>query len=127
MNVAMFVIELNRLVFLFILSTNKTTACFTLIHCDIWGPYRTPSYSGVFFFFFTIVDDYSRATWVYLMRHKSDSYYFITTFCTMMHTHFGIKVQQFLSDNGLEFTSTRMTDFFHKNGILHQLSCVDTP
>ena len=37
-------------------SSNKTTECFELIHCDVWGPYRTRSSSGAVYFL-TIVDD----------------------------------------------------------------------
>ncbi|KAJ0924954.1 putative RNA-directed DNA polymerase [Helianthus annuus] len=29
----------------FTISTTKTSACFELIHCDVWGKYRTPSYT----------------------------------------------------------------------------------
>ncbi|CAA7027430.1 unnamed protein product [Microthlaspi erraticum] len=42
-------------------SINKASDCFALIHCDVWGPYRTPSSSGVVYFL-TIVDDYSRSS-----------------------------------------------------------------
>ncbi|GJS97691.1 putative RNA-directed DNA polymerase [Tanacetum coccineum] len=38
----------------------KTNAPFQLIHCDIWGGYRVPSYTGTNYFL-TIVDDFSRA------------------------------------------------------------------
>ncbi|KAJ0534950.1 putative RNA-directed DNA polymerase [Helianthus annuus] len=36
----------------------KTKDCFELIHCDIWGRYRTPSLTKASYFL-TIVDDYS--------------------------------------------------------------------
>ena len=42
---------------------------FHLIFCDIWGPHRTSTYTGAYYFL-TIVDDHTRCTWVYLMRHK---------------------------------------------------------
>lgn len=45
----------------------KTSKIFGLIHCDIWGPHFAPSLDGLKFFL-TIVDDYSRITWTYLMR-----------------------------------------------------------
>nr|GEW60625.1 retrovirus-related Pol polyprotein from transposon TNT 1-94 [Tanacetum cinerariifolium] len=44
----------------------KTNGCFELIHCDIWGGYRIPSYTRANFFL-TIVDDYSR---VVERKHK---------------------------------------------------------
>lgn len=43
---------------------------FELIHCDIWGPHRTKSKSGASYFF-TIVDDFTRYTWIHLMSFKS--------------------------------------------------------
>jgi hypothetical protein len=39
---------------------------FELIHCDIWGPYKIASFSGAKYFL-TIVDDYSRFTWVFFL------------------------------------------------------------
>jgi hypothetical protein len=45
---------------------------FELIHCDIWGPYKIPSLSGAKYFL-TIVDDYSRFTWVFFMHHKHET------------------------------------------------------
>nr|GEV89762.1 integrase, catalytic core [Tanacetum cinerariifolium] len=41
-------------------SVTKTNACFDLLHCDIWGKYRTPSFLKAVYFL-TIVGDYSRA------------------------------------------------------------------
>jgi len=57
----------------FFLNTNKSTFCFNRIYCDIWGGYPIASHSGAHYFF-TIVDDYSYTTWVYLMRLKSETY-----------------------------------------------------
>lgn len=52
-------------------SFNKTKDRFELIHCDVWGPYRTKSSSGAAYFL-TIVDDYSRSVWTYLLLEKSE-------------------------------------------------------
>ena len=43
---------------------------FQLIHCDLWGPFSTPTTEG-FRFFLTIVDDFSKCTWVYLLKIQS--------------------------------------------------------
>jgi len=53
--------------------------CFELIHVDIWGPYPHKTYN-VFQYFLTIVDDYSRATWVHLMAHKSNAFPLLKAF-----------------------------------------------
>lgn len=56
----------------FTLSSITSTAPFDLIHCDIWGPHKVSSHSGAKYFL-TIVDDFTRCTWVYLMHYKSDT------------------------------------------------------
>lgn len=43
----------------FTLSNNKSSNVFDLIHCHLWGPYRTTSSCGASYFL-TLVDDYSR-------------------------------------------------------------------
>ncbi|KAK2999218.1 hypothetical protein RJ639_022822 [Escallonia herrerae] len=45
----------------------------------------------------------------------------------MVHTQFGKLVKIIRSDNGHEFDSQSMTQFYNDHGILHQTSMVDTP
>jgi hypothetical protein len=56
----------------FNMSYISSHASFDLIHCDIWGPHRTHTHSGARYFL-TIVDDYSRYTWIHLMKLKSET------------------------------------------------------
>lgn len=58
----------------FPLSQNKASRIFELVHLDLWGPYKTPSSCGSYYFL-TIVDDYSRGVWTYLLRNKSEVEY----------------------------------------------------
>ena len=51
-------------------STQITTKPFELLHIDIWGPYQEASLDGARYVL-TIVDDFSRATWTFLMHHKT--------------------------------------------------------
>jgi len=53
-------------------SKSNTKDVFDLIHCDIWGPYCFPSLCGARYFF-SIVDDDSKATWVYLMEDRTEA------------------------------------------------------
>ena len=41
----------------FVSSKNKASTIFEIIHCDLWGPYKTPTFCDAFYFL-TIVDDY---------------------------------------------------------------------
>ncbi|XP_056685440.1 uncharacterized protein [Spinacia oleracea] len=51
----------------FPVSDSKASRIFELIHCDLWGRNSIPSSSGAHYFL-TLVDDFSRAVWVYLLH-----------------------------------------------------------
>ena len=63
-------------------SSNKTMALFEMVHCDLWGPYRTPSRCGARYFL-TIIDDFSRSVWLYLLPTKTDVTKTIKNFISM--------------------------------------------
>lgn len=94
---------------------------FDLIHCDVWGPYHVPDSKGQRYFL-TIVDNSTRFTWLYLMKHKYDVQKIIPYFFTMTLTQLNAKIKTFHSDNAKELA---FTDFFNKHGVLHQFSCVE--
>ena len=48
-------------------NNNLSTFAFDLLHMDVWSPYSTPTLDG-YKYFLTIVDDATRATWVYFVR-----------------------------------------------------------
>ncbi|KAJ0550054.1 putative RNA-directed DNA polymerase [Helianthus annuus] len=104
----------------------KTNDCFELIHCDIWGGYRIPSYTRASYFL-TIVDDYSRAVWIFLIKHKSDASQCLINFHKFVEVQFKKQIKRVRSDNGGEFTSNSMMSFYEKNGILLETTCPHTP
>ena len=63
----------------FTLSEKRTTAPFQLIHSDLWGPTVVPSFAG-FRYYICFVDDFTKYTWLYPLKHKSQAY---TTFVTL--------------------------------------------
>ena len=96
---------------------------FDLIHCDLWGPFPTKSISGSSYFL-TIIDDHTRFTWIHLLDNKSQTRTHIQSFFTMVETQFNTKIKSLRSDNGIEF---HMHQFYASKGVVHQLSCVETP
>jgi hypothetical protein len=74
--------------------------------------------------FLTIVDDCTRFTWIHLMQYKSQTASIIHSFSNMVQTQFRTKTKCIRYDNGSEF---HMKNFFSTQGIIHQLSCVETP
>ncbi|KAJ1695814.1 hypothetical protein LUZ63_012512 [Rhynchospora breviuscula] len=110
----------------FPISLNKAVEPFELVHCDIWGPYRQPSHCGAHYFL-TVVDDFSRAVWIYLMTEKKESSKLLISYCKMAKTQFGKHVKCVRTDNGLEFKTGVVQEFYAEHGILHQTSCTYTP
>ena len=94
------------------------------MHCDIWGPHKTPTHFGKCFFL-TIVDDYTRFTWLFLMNHKYETQHLLESFITFAQNQFQASIKISCVGNGLEFISMR--NFFLKKGIECQRTCVYTP
>ena len=80
---------------------------FDLIHCDIWGPYKHSTYAN-YRYFLTIVDDCSRFTWIFLLKHKSEALTVIMNFFAMVKTQFVASIKCLRSDNAHELA---LTDF----------------
>ncbi|CAM8914770.1 unnamed protein product [Rhodiola kirilowii] len=99
---------------------------FKLIHSDILGPFATPSVTGAKYFL-TVVDDYSRSTWTFMMQTKADAADHLINFFHMVHTQFNKRVKLIRTDNGSEFFSKKVTELFATQGCLHQASCPYTP
>ena len=97
-------------------------APFDLIHCDLWGPFSTLTIDG-YKYFLTIVDDFSRCTWIYLMKTKSETQVLLPQFYAFVKTQFNRKIKCIRTDNGIEFL---LRDFFKSKGIMHHFSCVET-
>ncbi|XP_071708051.1 uncharacterized protein [Rutidosis leptorrhynchoides] len=110
----------------FPLSDHVSVALGDLIHVDLWGPYKTASREG-FKLFLTIVDDYSRAVWVYMLKSKEDVFDNLTNFVNMILTQFDKRVKIVRSDNGTEFVNNQLKHFFDTKGIIHQTSIAYTP
>lgn len=102
---------------------NVTNSVFDLVHCDIWGTFKVPTYNG-HKYFLTLVDDASRYTWTYLMHNKSDVVSIVPRFFELVHTQFSKTIKVFRSDNALELL---FKDFFASKGTIHQFSCVERP
>ncbi|KAL2247809.1 UNVERIFIED_CONTAM: hypothetical protein Sindi_2633200 [Sesamum indicum] len=114
----------NRLPFQ--LNKSHSDTAFDLIHIDVWGPYNQHSITHCTYML-TIVDDCSRATWVYMMVHKSQVQQKLESFLNMVETQYNFKVKRIRSDNDTEFTNKQRQDLLQNRGMLHQRTCVYSP
>ncbi|GJR50426.1 ribonuclease H-like domain-containing protein [Tanacetum coccineum] len=110
----------------FPLSSHKSKVLGELVHLDLWGPYRIPSREG-FKYFLTVVDDYSKAVWVYLIKTKDEVFDIFMSFINFMKNQFDVKIKTVRSDNGIEFVNSKMSKVFSDLGIIHQTSYAYTP
>jgi hypothetical protein len=108
------------------LSINKSTIPFALIHSDVWGPSPISTISG-FRWFVIFVDDCSRMTWLYLLKHKNEVLSIFQSFHTMVQTQFSTKVQVLRLDNGDEYANQQFRAYFQLYGLIHETSCPQTP
>jgi hypothetical protein len=97
-----------------------------LIHTDVCGKMSTPSLSGSEYFV-TFIDDHSRYSWVYFIKHKSEVFSKFCEWKSMIENATGQRVKTIRSDNGGEYTSNQFQKFLKEHGIVHQLTVPKTP
>lgn len=107
-------------------SSTKATKPLELLHIDVWGPlkYHTRTNCNSFI---TIVDDFSRMTWIYLIKRKSEFASVIQQFILFIERQLNTKVKCIRTENAMELTKGEASNFYNSLGILNQSSYVDTP
>ncbi|XP_028072192.1 uncharacterized protein LOC114274471 isoform X1 [Camellia sinensis] len=96
---------------------------FMVIHSDVWGPSRVMSVSDCCWFI-TFIDCYSRVTWIYMLRTKSEVFSCFKTFHKMVHTQFATLITVLRSDNGTEYIDGDFCAYLEEHGIFYQTNCI---
>ena len=107
-------------------SYSQVSSPFLLVHSDVWGSCSVISKLGLRYFI-TFVDDFSRMTWLYLMKDRSEVFSILQSFCVEVKTQFSSMVHILRSDNAREYFSSSFTTFMSSNDIIHSSSCAHTP
>ena len=97
-------------------STNKASSALQLIHLDLLGPIRTPSYSD-FQYAMIVVDDFSRYTWIYFLKHKSEVFSQFFQFKTRVEQEFGCNIKCMRTNNGGEYMFEEFLTYCEKHGL----------
>nr|GEV67131.1 hypothetical protein [Tanacetum cinerariifolium] len=74
-----------------------------------------------------IVDEYSRYTWVYFLRKKSQAPKIIMSLIRMVENQNDVKVKQIRTDNETEFRNHKLKSFSDEKGISQNFSSPYTP
>jgi len=101
------------------ISTSVSTAPLQLIFSDVWGP--APTSVGRFSYYVSFIDDYSKFTWIYLLKKRSDVFQVFINFQNLVERKLNSKIIAMQSDWGGEYE--KLNSFFQKLGISHHVSC----
>jgi len=96
-----------------------------IVHSDVW---QSPVLSNLGYRYYVIfIDDFSRFTWLYPTKHKSEVFMHFCAFQKQVENTFNTKIKSFQSDGGGEFDNKVMVSHFSNCGIIFRKSCPDTP
>jgi transposase InsO family protein len=104
----------------------KSKRPFEVIHSDVWGPCDVASVSG-HRWFVTFIDCFSRYTWLYLLKYKSDVLSVFKDLCALFKNQHETTVKILHTNNGIEYVNHDFDEFLALNGIEHPTTCVNTP
>jgi transposase InsO family protein len=107
-------------------SGERTNELLALIHTDVCGPMSICARGG-YSYFITFTDDFSRYGYVYLLRHKSESFEKFKEFKNEVENQLGKRIKAMRSDRGGEYLSNEFGDYLKEYGIVSQLTPPGTP
>ena len=96
------------------------------MHCDVWGPCPVKSILDSRYFV-TFVDDFSHATWIFIIRSRQEIFAKFLAFCYFVKTQFKTTVETLRSDNAKKYFTNEFVQYTTDNGIIHESSCAYTP
>jgi histone deacetylase 1/2 len=90
-----------------------------LIYSDVWG--HAPESVGGKKYYVSFIDDYSKFTWIYLLKFKSEVFEKFHEFQKLVERLFDRKILTIQTDWCGEYQ--KLHSFFEKVGITHHVSC----
>jgi histone deacetylase 1/2 len=89
-------------------SSSVSTSPLELVFSDVWGP--ASEYFGCFKYYVSFIDDYSKFTWIYLLKKKSDVFQKFYDFQHHVERLFDKKILAMQTDWGGEYQ--KLNSFF---------------
>ena len=107
-------------------TTSRTSKSLQLVHTAVCDPINTSSF-GKRKYFLLFIDDFSRKTWVYFLKKKSEVFVAFKNFKALVEKKSGYEIKALRSDRGGEFTSKEFYDFCQSHEIHHPLMVPYSP
>nr|GEU56264.1 hypothetical protein [Tanacetum cinerariifolium] len=96
------------------------------LHIDLCGLMRVQTINGKKYIL-VIVDDYSRFTWVKILRSKDETPEVVIKFLQQIQVGLNKTVRYIYTDNGREFVNKALIEYYECVGIFHQKTVPMTP
>lgn len=104
-------------------SVSTVTRPLQLLFMDVWGPAPVLSRNG-YCFYFSIVDVFSRYTWLFPLHCKFDIYSQFVKFQKSVERFFDLRISSVQTDWGGKFRA--LQTYFQSHGINHRVNCPHT-
>lgn len=104
----------------------RNTQLLELIHSDICELNGVLTRGGKRYFI-TFIDDFSKFTYVYLMRNKDEAFEMFKRYKVEVENLREKKIKKLRTDRGGEYFSAQFDAFCEENGIVHQRTAPYTP
>lgn len=114
----------NRLHFL--PRMHKSVSILEYLHTDLWGLASVITHTG-FKYFLSIIDDFSRKNWTFLLKSKSDTFGMFKNWKTLIENQTDKNIKVLRTDNGLEFCNFEFDGLCKLSGILRHRTVAHTP
>jgi hypothetical protein len=100
-------------------STSVSKFPLELVFSDVWG--SAPESVGRYKYYVSFIDNFSKFTWIYLIKFKSEVFQKFHEFQALVERLFDRKIVAMQTDWGGEYE--KLNSFFNKIGITHLVSC----
>ncbi|CAM8938448.1 unnamed protein product [Rhodiola kirilowii] len=110
----------------FTIGVHSSKTILEYLHADLWGPESNETHGGNKYFL-SIVDDYSRRVWTFLLKTKDEAFTKFKDWKLLEENQTGKKVKALRTDNGLEFCNAEFDNFCIDHGILRHKTVRLTP
>lgn len=104
----------------------QATEILQVVTSDICGPMEQLSIGGARYFLL-FIDAFSRMTFIYFLKAKSEALSYFKEFKSMVENYKNKKIKILRTDNGLEYCNRDFENFLKSAGIVHQKTNPYTP
>jgi histone deacetylase 1/2 len=101
-------------------SSSHAREILELVHTDVWGPAPIISSSG-FKYYVHFIDDFSRFTWIYPLKQKSETVQAFIQFKNLVENQFNKKIKTIQCDGGGEYKPVQKIAI--DTGMQFRMSC----